>query len=111
MTLRSFLSILKYPFMTIHTNYDMILCPFLHIFTDVKRLNIWHFTTLVAILILGYRQLHKQKIKVRRSEIMALSHIKKIPTYHKYSKELQYFGYIEYFPSYYPGVRSEVNLR
>ncbi|WP_348797977.1 hypothetical protein [Flavobacterium adhaerens] len=41
---------------------------------------------------------------------MSLSHISTIPTYHKYFKELQQMGYINYRPSYHPGYRSEVSI-
>lgn len=81
------------------------------VYMEDPILNVWHFALLLAILSLGYKQGQKQNIKVSRSKIMALSHINTIPTYHKYFKELQNLGYIEYFPSYHPGVRSEVKLR
>jgi hypothetical protein len=83
----------------------------LQIYMEDPRLNVWHFALLLAILTLGYKQGQKQNIRVSRSKIMALSHINTIPTYHKYFKELQNLGYIEYLPSYHPGVRSEVNLK
>ncbi|WP_339655805.1 hypothetical protein [Flavobacterium frigidarium] len=87
------------------------LMDFLLIYMEDPRLNVWHFALLLAILSLGYKQGQMQNIKVSRSKIMALSHINTIPTYHKYFKELQNLGYIEYFPSYHPGVKSEVYLK
>ncbi|MDG2432849.1 hypothetical protein [Flavobacterium sp.] len=81
------------------------------IYMEDPRLNVWHFALLLAIISLGYKQGQMQNIKVSRSKIMALSHINTIPTYHKYFKQLQNLGYIEYFPSYHPGVRSEVYLK
>lgn len=81
------------------------------IYMEDPRLKVWHVALLLAIISLGYKQRQKQNIKVSRSKIMALSHINTIPTYHKYFKELQSLGYIEYLPSYHPGVRSEVNLK
>ncbi|HEY4877047.1 MAG TPA: hypothetical protein VIH86_15815 [Puia sp.] len=45
---------------------------------------------------------------ISRREMMKLSKIKSICTYHKYIKELQEFGYINYVPSYHPGVRTRV---
>jgi hypothetical protein len=73
-------------------------------------LNVWHLAILAAILNLGFKQGQWQRIKVSRSKIMALSHINTLPTYHKYFKQLQDFGYIKYSPSYHPGFRSEVEL-
>jgi len=83
----------------------------LQIYMEDPRLNVWHFALLLAILTLGYKQGQKHNIRVSRSKIMELSHINTIPTYHKYFKELQNLGYIEYLPSYHPGVRSKVCLK
>jgi hypothetical protein len=83
---------------------------YLSICMDDTRLNVWHLAILAAILNLGYRQGQWQRIKVSRSKIMALSHINTLPTYHKYFKQLQDFGYFKYRPSYHPDYRSEVEL-
>jgi len=82
----------------------------LKLFEKDFRLNVWHFALLSAVLYLGYRQGQPKIIKVSRSRIMALAHIKTLPTYHKYFKELQTMGYIKYTPCYHPGYRSEVEL-
>lgn len=74
------------------------------------RLNVWHLSILTAILSLGYRQGQGRRIKVSRSRIMEISHVNTLPTYHKYFKQLQEFGYIKYKPSYHPGYKSEVIL-
>jgi hypothetical protein len=79
-------------------------------FEKDSKLNAWHFALLSAILFLGYRQGQATIIKVSRSKLMSLSHIKTLPTYHKYFKELQSMGYIRYTPSYHPGYKSEVEL-
>lgn len=86
------------------------LLDYLAIIEKDTRLNVWHFALLSAILYLGYRQRQKRTIQVSRSKIMALAHIHTLPTYHKYFKELQTLGYIQYTPSYHPGYRSEVKL-
>ncbi|MBF4519282.1 hypothetical protein IRZ71_23285 [Flavobacterium sp. ANB] len=83
---------------------------YLSIYMDDSRLSVWHLAILMAILSLGYRQGEEKTIKVSRSKIMALSHINTIPTYHKYFKQLQIFGYIIYRPSYHPGYKSEIEL-
>jgi len=82
----------------------------LAVFMKDQKLNAWHVALLSAILVLGIRQGTKRSIKVSRSKLMALSHIKTLPTYHKYIKELQRFGYVIYRPSYHPGFRSEIDL-
>jgi len=83
---------------------------YLNLFEKDTRLNVWHFSLLSAVLYLGHRQKQSKIIKVSRSRIMSLSHIKTLPTYHKYFKELQTMGYIKYTPSYNPGYKSEVEL-
>ena len=77
---------------------------------DENALNVWHLAILTAILFLGCQQGQRKKIRVSRRKIMAISHIRTIPTYHKYFKELQDLGYFRYIPSYHPRVRSEVVL-
>lgn len=74
------------------------------------RLNSWHISILFSLLILALRQGRLLKVTVNRSKIMSLSHIRTLPTYHKYFKDLQEFGYIHYRPSYHPGVKSEVDI-
>ena len=74
------------------------------------RLNVWHFALLTAILTLAARQKQSKTINVSRRKLMALSHIKTLPSYHKYLKELQELRIIKYTPSYHPGYKSEVEL-
>lgn len=74
------------------------------------RLNVWHISLLVAITRLAYRQNEGRIIRVSRSKLMKMSHIDTAPTYHKYFKQLQNFGYIKYVPSYHPGYRSTIEL-
>lgn len=83
---------------------------YLSICLDDPKLNVWHLAILTAILNLGYRQGEGLRVKVNRRSIMMLSHINTLPTYHKYFKELQNFGYIKYMPSYHPDSRSKVEL-
>lgn len=86
------------------------LAKYLILFEKDKKLNVWHFSLLSAVLYLGYKQGQSKIINVSRSRIMSLSHIKTLPTYHKYFKELQTMGYIKYKPSYHPKYQSEVEL-
>ncbi|UUW08624.1 hypothetical protein NLG42_21280 [Flavobacterium plurextorum] len=75
-----------------------------------SRITVWHLAILVAVLQLGNQQGQFKIIKVSRSRIMKLSHVKTLPTYYKYFKELQNFGYLTYRPSYHPGFKSEVEI-
>ncbi|WP_336702987.1 hypothetical protein [Chryseobacterium indologenes] len=79
---------------------------FFILITEDKRLNVWHLALIVAIIKLAYIQNEERVIHVSRSKLMYHPHIQTFPTYHKYFKELQDFGYIKYIPSYHPGYRS-----
>lgn len=83
---------------------------FLRKISDDERVNIWHISIVVAIINLAIVQDEKKIIRVSRSKIMEKSHIKTIPTYHKYFKELQLFGYVKYTPSYHPKGRSYIEI-
>jgi len=50
------------------------------------------------------------KLKIARKELMALSHINSIVTYHKCIKDLTDFGYFEYRPSFNSYKGSEIRL-
>lgn len=90
-------------------NSEQLINYFDSIVNDI-RINVSHLSLLLAILRLSHKQNAKETIRVSRSKLMKLSHIRTLPTYHKYFKELQDFGYISYFPSYHPGFRSLVKL-
>lgn len=75
-----------------------------------SRINVWHWALIAAIMRLAHMQKENKVIRVSRSKLMELSHIRTIPTYHKYFKELQDFGYITYAPSYHPDFRSTVTI-
>lgn len=75
-----------------------------------ERLKVWHLCLLLAIARLAYRQNEGRIIRVSRSKLMKMSHIDTVPTYHKYFKQLQNFGYIKYIPSYHPCYRSTIEL-
>jgi len=83
---------------------------YLSIIEKDSRITVWHLALLIAIFRLGHRQDQHHIIRVSRSNLMALSHINTLPTYYKYFKELQAFGYIKYTPSYDPRYRSEIEL-
>lgn len=75
-----------------------------------RRLKVWHFALLVGLYVVAIRQRRITRIKISRSMVMAVSHIDTAPTYHKYLKELNEYGYVQYRPSYHPGIRTEVDL-
>lgn len=75
-----------------------------------KRLNVWHLAILTAVLQLASEQRCKNLIFVSRSKLMEKSLIRTIPTFHKYFKELQSFGYLTHRPSYHPNAKSTVEI-
>lgn len=75
-----------------------------------KRLNVWHLSLLYALVQLAYSQNETKIIHVSGSRLMEVAHINTEPTYYKYFKQIQDFGYIKYTPSYHPGYRSTVEL-
>lgn len=83
---------------------------FLQRLSTDKRINVWHLALINAMLRLAHIQNQNKIIHVSRSVLMKMSHIKTLPTYHKYFKQLQDFGYITYTPSYHPGFRSTVEF-
>ena len=90
-----------------NTNDVSIICKS---FESDSRLNAWHIAIIFAIVLLAIRQQRTNKIEVNRSNLMALSHISTLPTYHKYLRDLVDLGYINYRSSYHPGKRSEIDL-
>lgn len=83
---------------------------FIKIASSDSRLNVWHIALLLALVQLAYLQNERNIIRVSRSRLMSLSHINTLPTYHKYFKQIQEFGYIKYTPNYHPGYRSTVEF-
>lgn len=83
---------------------------FLQKISGDDRVNVWHISIIVAIIQIAIAQNEKKIIRVSRSRIMEKAHIKTIPTYHKYFKELQQFGYMRYTPSYHPKGRSYIEI-
>ena len=83
---------------------------FLRLISKDSRLNVWHLALLYGLVQLAYAQNETKIIRVSRSKLMMVSHIETLPTYHKYFKQLQDFGYIKYTPSYHPGYKSTVEL-
>ena len=48
---------------------------------------------------------------VSRRQLMCAAHIRSIATYHKVIRDLQAFGYLDYWPSYHPVKGSRVRLK
>lgn len=76
-----------------------------------ERVSVWHISIYLAFVHLWIHNGYNNPIRVSRKIIMQLTHIKGFATYHKYLKELQIYGYIEYHPTYdyYKGTKVSLN--
>ncbi len=74
------------------------------------RLNPTHISLYLALFQMWNLNRFKNPISVARSEVMKLSKIGSANTYTKCIKQLNDWGYIEYFPSYNPLKGSTINL-
>lgn len=79
--------------------------------TNDKQINIWHKVLLKALLHLFVENGMVNPFQVCRRRIMELSLISSTATYHKYIKQLQFMGYIEYEPDYHPALGSKILLK
>lgn len=59
-----------------------------------------HISLYIALLKLWHLNHYKSSFRIDREEVMKLSKIKSIATYHKCMKELDYSGFIVYSPSF-----------
>ncbi|REC62349.1 hypothetical protein DRF65_11600 [Chryseobacterium pennae] len=89
-----------------------IMLEYLASISKDQRLNVYHVSLLLGIFKLAYLQNQSEtdSINVSRSKLMFHSHILTTPTYHKYFKQLQTFGYIKYTPSYHPAYKSTIDF-
>ena len=69
---------------------------------DDSRILATHVSLFTALFICWQRNDFNSPFPVNRRELMQLSRIASIATYHKCMKELDGFGYLQYRPSYHP---------
>jgi hypothetical protein len=70
------------------------------------RLLATHISLFTALFVCRQRRGFIQPFSVNRRELMVLSKIASIATYHKCIKNLDDYGYIHYQPSFHPKVGS-----
>lgn len=76
-----------------------------------RGLNPSHISLYLAICQKWRNEGFKGKFYISRSEMMAVSKIGSITTYHKCIKELERLELIKYEPSYHPQLGSAVTLK
>ena len=105
---KSLLTINRQPSTTM--NYIRHLTGFYDKIQQDERLNPTHISLYLALFQFWNINHFQNPISISRNEMMRLSKISALGTYHKCIKELQNFGYIEYIPSFNPYKGSLVNL-
>ena len=75
-----------------------------------ERLSLSHFSIYMALIFLWHKSELKNPFQMSRQDVMELSHMHSIATYHKCLKQLQLYGYIQYYPSYNYYKRSTIYL-
>ena len=91
-------------------NYIRHLTGFYDRIQHDDRLNPTHISLYLALFQFWNLNHFQNPISISRNEMMRLSKISALGTYHKCIKQLQDFGYIEYLPSFNPYKGSLVNL-
>ncbi|UYQ92145.1 hypothetical protein MKQ68_18825 [Chitinophaga horti] len=71
-----------------------------------QRIGVYHLVMMLAILNKWQYRGTAGVLMMSRRTLMQVTKIRSIATYHKYLKELQEFGYVEYFASYHPRLGS-----
>lgn len=76
-----------------------------------ERITVWHISLYTALLHLYSESGSQNPFSITRKELMQLSHIHALATYHRCIRELEAFGYIGYAPSFHPQLGSLVYLK
>lgn len=79
-------------------------------FAADDRITAWHQSLYMGLYYLWQNSGMQNPLQVSRKQLMKLSRIQSIVTYHKCIRELQDYGYIIYTPSYHPTRGSRVDL-
>ena len=91
-------------------NYIKLLTGFFEKVDTDNRLNPTHISMYMAIFQFWNINHFRNPISISRNQVMRVSKICSNATYHKCIKELNEYGYLEYFPSFNPYKGSLVNL-
>ncbi|SHI28814.1 hypothetical protein SAMN05443429_1013 [Cruoricaptor ignavus] len=91
-------------------NYIRHLTGFYEKILNDDRLNPSHISLYLALFQFWNLNRFQNPVSISRSEMMKLSKISALSTYHKCISQLQDFGYIEYSPSFNPFKGSTVSL-
>lgn len=79
-------------------------------FNRDERIKQGHITLYLAFFQKWNREFFKKTITVNRTSIMERAKFKSKTTYHNYLKDLNNWGYLNYFPSFHPARGSKISL-
>ncbi len=91
-------------------NYIVQLNAAFELFNNDIRIKQGHITLYLAFFQKWNREFFKKTITVNRELIMERAKIKSKTTYHNYLKDLNDWGYLQYFPSFHPARGSKIRL-
>ncbi len=86
------------------------LTSFFSAIREDHRIGPTHISLYMALYNLYMLNQFQNPIYITRASVMAVAKISGLATYHKCIRDLVEFGYIEYFPSFNPTIRSKVYL-
>lgn len=87
------------------------LTSFFSAIRDDHRIGTSHISLYMALFQFYNLNHFCNPIHINRAEVMEVAKISGIATYHKCIKDLAEYGYIDYKPSFHPGVRSMVMIK
>lgn len=91
-------------------NYIVHLNAAFEKFDRDERIKQGHITLYLAFFQKWNREYFKKTITVNRTSIMERAKFKSKTTYHNYLKDLNDWGYLNYFPSFHPARGSKISM-
>ena len=79
-------------------------------FNNDERIKQGHITLYLAFFQKWNREFFKKTLTINREFIMEKAKFKSKTTYHNYLKDLNDWGYLNYFPSFHPARGSKVKM-
>ncbi len=86
------------------------LSRFYQVIQEDNRISCTHISLYMAMFKIWSEMEFSGPVRFTRQQVMGIAKISGLATYHKCIKDLVAFGYIQYLPSYHPGVGSMVHL-
>jgi hypothetical protein len=91
-------------------NYIVHLNAVFERFNNDEKIKQGHITLYLAFFQKWNREFFKKTLTINREYIMEKAKFKSKTTYHNYLRDLNDWGYLNYFPSFHPARGSKVNM-